>query len=217
MFLVGGGSSGASGSVVNRSPGAGGAGGYTKTALNIVPKANTEYQVAIGAGGAAPTVEQSAGNNGGDTSAFSITAEGGKASTYDYTHGGNGGSGGGGCNTQTEAVTGGSDGSNGSGSGAGTGQGATTREFGETTGKLYAGGGGGGSTYSVKSYGGEGGGGDGGSYKGAYDTPTKGAPTSGEANTGGGGGGGYSGFTDTVMGASGGSGIVCIRLHKESE
>lgn len=210
VFLVGGGSSGASGDTVYQKSAAGGAGGYTKTSLNVIPRANTDYQIVIGAGGSKPTVQKSSGNNGGDTSAFGITAEGGKASMDGYRRGGNGGSGGGGPDTNVDAVTGGSDGSNGARSGAGTGQGTTTREFGETDGKLYAGGGGGGTANSAYSYGGDGGGGGGGSYKGTYTEPT-----SGEPNTGGGGGGGFPGTTTGVYGAAGGSGIVCIRLHKD--
>ena len=87
----------------------------------------------------------------------------------------------------------------------GKGQGTTTREFGESTGTLYAGGGGAGGNGSAQAKGGSGGGGNG-AYSG-----TNAQPTSGEANTGGGGGGMYYGLTNV---GKGGSGIAVIRNHR---
>ena len=186
VFLVGGGSGG------NGSRGGGG--GYTFTSTSVLLVKETPYEIIIGAGGANST-------NGGDTSAFGLTAKGGNEA--------NGGSGGGGNTGGADpgyGGTGGSDGSNGGnatgynamnswGYGGGIGQGTTTRAFGETTGDLYAGGGGGSSTSESKhGAGGEGGGGG------------KGAPD-GQVNTGGGGMGGNT--------SVGGSGIVIIRNHRE--
>ena len=85
----------------------------------------------------------------------------------------------------------------------GKGQGTTTREFGESTGTLYAGGGGAGGNGSAQAKGGSGGGGNG-AWNGNQ-------PSSGAANTGGGGGGMYSNLTNV---GKGGSGIVVIRNHR---
>ena len=150
----------------------GGGGGYTTTVLSQTLSKNGEYAVTVGAGGGASAT-------GGQSKFGSlITANGGKPGSD--TYGGNGGSGGGPIGGK-----GGSNGSNGS-SGAttnvGLGQGTTTREFGEESGDLYAGGGGG--------YGANGGAGGGGN-----------ALSEGAANTGGGGG----------CSRNGGSGIVIIR------
>lgn len=133
-FLVGGGGGGSGG---------GAGGGYTNTMKSIVLAANTPYIIEIGAGGAAPEADNplTPGKAGGNTSAFSVTANGGAGGNYGYG-GGNGGSGGGSYNTDSKkGYAGGSDGSNGGGPNGGTGQGTTTREFGESTGDLYASGG----------------------------------------------------------------------------
>ena len=173
-FLVGGGGGGGIGG--------GGGGGYTQTSFVNINDGKT-YSIDIGDGGASM-------QNGKNTSAFGAIAFGGEAGKVET--GGAGGSGGGGGD-------GGSDGGNGqyyySGNPryGGTGQGYTTREFGESTGFLYAGGGGG-----VDSDRGSGGGGVG--SKG-------GGGGSGAANTGG-GGGDY---------AVGGSGIVVIRNSRISQ
>jgi len=168
--------------------------------------------------------------NGEDTIGFGLTANGGKisnklnpggtvSSLKLLICGGNGGSGGGqgmGRSITSEYFKiggdGGSDGSDGKASDPkpnintypiGTGQGSTTREFSESSGKLYAGGGGGGvvnvGSSSVWGNGGEGGGGN-------YDNKN------GTANSGGGGFGGNDG--QRGGGGDGGSGIICIRLHK---
>lgn len=202
IFLVGGGS--APGRDSNkRSCSGGGGGGYTATFKSVTVK--DSYNVNIGAGAIAPSF--GAGVAGGRTSfGTQFSVNGGAAGTNVYSRGLDGGSGGGGTGTAAGTGTGGSDGSDGKGgsSTVGKGQGSTTREFGESTGKLYAGGGGAGtdSSYSPINKGGEGGGGDG-SFTGKPGTP----------NTGGGGGGSYQ-FNHP--GGNGGSGIVCIRLHKEA-
>lgn len=194
VFLVGGGGGSKGGSAGT----GGGGGGYTTMANAVSVVAGTAYDIAVGAGGSGQA-------NGGNTSAFSVTASGG--SCNNGSRGGNGGSGGGAYQhaDATGTCEGGSDGGNGgdgldSGSG-GTGQGTTTREFGDSSGKLYAGGGGGSSNKGLYNpAGGAGGGGTGGRYVDGS------GGTNGETNTGGGAGG--AGVNSTM---SGGSGIVVIR------
>lgn len=128
VFLVGGGGSGNRGILGNAA--GGGGSGFTLTKSSVSLTANTEYDIVIGAGGS--------NANGGNSSAFGSTANGGKISST-RTKGGDGGSGGGDSN----GGEGGIDGANGGGTSGGTGQGTTTREFGETSGTLYATGGGG--------------------------------------------------------------------------
>ena len=121
VFLVGG---GGNGETIRGARGGGG--GYTKTVKGVSIAIATPYTVTIGA-------------SSGTSSAFGASANG--ASGAD---GGSGG-GGGGSSSGTSG-NGGSNGGNGTAgnvSNGGTGQGTTTREFGESTGKLYSGGGGG--------------------------------------------------------------------------
>ena len=201
-FLVGAGGGGGYGAYGGSGSGGGG-GGYVKTIKNVVIKNNETYSIVIGTGGT---------GNGEPSSAFGVEALGGNAGAQ-FT-GASGGSGGGtGChgNSRAKAGEGGSDGNNGGSGGynggtkGGDGSGITTREFGEITGKLYAGGGGGGGNGSggLASAGGDGGGGNG---------SGKGKGSDGLANTGGGGGGGS---TDNKLPSSGGSGIVIIRNARE--
>ena len=202
VFLVGGGASGGGRG--------GGGGGYTKTQKSVSVNAGIEYPIIVGAGGLAPTTSNRVPPNaGGATSAFGLTANGGDTSTNgDYPS--SGGSGGGSGKVGGAGYSGGSDGSSGGGDVGGSGQGTTTREFGESTGKLYAGGGGGGAvTTNETSSGGAGGGGDGG---GADANPR---PKNGDANTGG-GGGGLGNLYSAATYASGGSGIVIIRNAREA-
>lgn len=230
LFLVGGG--GAGGRVYQPdNGGGGGGGGYTRT-LRRVSVAGS-YSVVIGNGAVAST-DQSMGATQGGASSFgnSASVDGGYSATTNYgggsvyatmMSGANGGSGGGGGMTGSAIVAGyglgGSDGADGghgsySDTVGGTGQGTTTREFGEITGKLYAGGGGGGNSGKSSDTvfaGGEGGGGDGANLR------SRGTAGIGGDNTGGGGGGGgYSGsFSYGTPGGNGGSGIVCFREAAE--
>lgn len=199
VFLVGGGSGGSN--QRNYLPGIGGSGGFTKRGIIKLSK-EENYDIKIGAGG-------KNGTNGEDSSAFGLIAKGGIAPIANNFIG-EGGSGGGGYEgensnsndiTKVAPMDGASNGNDASGvklelddAYAGKGQGFTTREFYETNGKLYAGGGGG-ATNGHNGIGGEGGGGKGGAEA-----------TAGEPNTGGGGGGKYS-----ANGMPGGSGIVVIR------
>ena len=174
VFLVGG---GGNGETIRGARGGGG--GYTKTVKGVSIAIATPYTVTIGA-------------SSGTSSAFCASANG--ASGAD---GGSGG-GGGGSSSGTSG-NGGSNGGNGTAgnvSNGGTGQGTTTREFGESTGKLYSGGGGGSAAYA---------GAAGDSTAGA-GANFGGAAKNGVANTGGGGGGAYDGTA-----GRGGSGIAIIR------
>lgn len=219
VFMVGGGAMGAVPSQTVSVPTAfgGGGGGYTRTVRKINVAANESVAVTIGAGG------QEGARAGGSSGWGALTVAGGKdAVTATGLTGGVGGSGGGGSAIKSSGGgSGGSDGNNGENASynGGGGQGITTREFGEATGKLYAGGGGGGryivSNAPVVSKGGAGGGGAGGwqgDDKSVYQTPAAGG-----ANTGGGGGGGFiAGITSPrVDSANGGSGIVCFRESAE--
>lgn len=195
VFCVGGGGGG--GTTGGYSCPGGGGGGYTNTARGVGVSAGVAYAITVGAGGPA-------GVNGGDTGALGCYAAGGQ--TTSGSNGAPGGSGGGGGGGNSDGKDtgiggdGGSDGGNGydgretgyRGSG-GLGQGTTTREFGESWGTVYAGGGGG-TGKKAGGTGGIGGGGNGGTSR-----PTQG--TNGTENTGGGGGGKM----------AGGSGIVVIR------
>lgn len=226
LFMVGGGGAGGSDARQTVVGCGGGGGGYTRTVRSFAVTVNKAYTVTIGAGAeASRTVDKP---TSGSTSFGDFSVEGGgsvqlnRSSSADYTVGANGGSGGGdGLYSKSTGGEGGSDGgSGGLGSSSGlpaSGQGFTTKEFGEPTGKLYAGGGGGGTYISAQSpvyaLGGAGGGGDGAWGAGANQTQ---AAEAGGANTGGGGGGGVGvGGVANIIGGSGGSGIVCFRVAQE--
>lgn len=145
LFLVGGGG-GAGGDQWANYVGGGG-GGYVKSISSYVANRQTPYQIVIGAGG-------ERGTNGGSTTAFGQTAQGGFCGGGTAGPGGDGGSGGGGggcpdgVNGYPRSGNGGSNGSNGlSGSGSsrvgagGNGSGVSTREFGDPSGTLYSSGG----------------------------------------------------------------------------
>lgn len=231
LFLVGGGASGSArraNATYKRGDGGGG-GGYTKTIKQRAVTVNESIDVVIGEGGVGaddPRYNDS-GANGADTRFGSEFAPGGRAYVpgQGYNGGDGGSGGGGGVSYKSGGGEGGANGGNGSAGDAagGRGQGTTTREFGEETGKLYAGGGGGGrymaAVQPIVSIGGAGGGGTGawaGDTRDAYQPAA-----SGVANTGGGGGGGAVG-TDKLPVANrpigyvgaGGSGIVCFRVAK---
>jgi hypothetical protein len=187
IFAVGGGGGGSGGDSVFQSSlgSAGGGGGYTTTVKTQTLTAGTAYPIVVGSGGAGRAKATKGGSGGSSSFGSLCSANGGtgggtatSSSTYYKAWGGDGGSGGAGSAnpnvaSSTEKITGGSDGSNGlNGTQDGDGQGTTTREFGESAGELYAGGGGHGgySTYSggtwtcgawARGYGGAGGGGNG--------------------------------------------------------
>lgn len=180
--------------------GASGGGGYTTTVKLVTLTKNVEYTITIGEGGApyySSTNTRGAGTAGGNTSAFGTTVEGGKAgNTSTGGGGGNGGSGGsyGGAEPGSDGADGGSTSTSLIG---GKGQGTTTREFRESSGDLYSGGGASTASRSTTGTGADGGGGD--------------VNDNGTPNTGGGGG---SPISKGV--GYGGSGIVIIRKHKEA-
>lgn len=179
IFLVGGG--GSSTTQFRSYPGAAG-GGYTNTIKKVSLSINTDYSVVIGSG-AAPGEARIGGE-----SSFAGYKAGGGQGTNDDNILGYGGSQGGGY----------SDGNGNSGQRnkpGPNGESGTTREFGEVSGKLYAGGGGSNSNPT----GGEGGGGN------------KNNP--GKENTGGGAGG--QNTQGNSIGFHGGSGIVIIRNARE--
>lgn len=217
VFLVGGGGAGSN----PTGAGAGGGGGYTKTIPNVTVSSNTQYSVTVGEGGAVGTKGVAIGAKGGASSFGTLEPADGGYGGQNST-GGNGGSGGGSGNAGSQTpdgetkMAGGSDGGNGSAyssQSVGIGQGTTTREFGESSGKLYAGGGGGGSNQgsSPPSYGGAGGAGGGGHGFGVSSKPA----TAGKTNTGGGGGAGANNTVNDTnaerRAGAGGSGIVIIR------
>lgn len=189
LFLVGGGGGGNPNYKQGSNYGGGGGGGYTKTIKKLVLTTGYAYPIDIGGGGAP-------GLSGGTTRAFSNDVNGGTTGKQGYTGGGDGGSGGG-----HYYVNGGS---NGMDSGkwegnqyvAGKGQGTTTREFGDSSGRLYAGGGNGGWSNA------------GGPDRTENDDPSIVQRGNAPENGGGGGTGGYDGANS---GYYGGSGIVVIR------
>lgn len=227
VFMVGGGGGGGRNPQYSEDmsasiPFGGGGGGYTRTVKRVNVGANESFNIVVGSGGtsgsdgtasAFDTYSVNGGIRGGTGRTAAIGAVGGK--------GGSGG--GGGAINSSNGGEGGTDGANGaagypSSYAGGAGQLLTTREFGDTSGKLYAGGGGGGrimvSATPITSIGGAGGGGTGGFYN--PTTKNYQVPAAGVANTGGGGGGGtQSSQTDHTPGASGGSGIVCFREAQE--
>ena len=147
VFLVGGGGGSWYGTWGGDSnpqfiPSAAAGGGYTITKKNISVTVGTQYTISIGAGGLGGTGEGDAsGKNGGNTTAFGATANGGKTGTT-KAKGGDGGSGGAGYGGSSGGIDGadGSDGRYDEWAG-GKGQGTTTREFAESAGKLYSTGG----------------------------------------------------------------------------
>ena len=230
IFCVGGGGKGGYMANPSISTGAGGGGGgYTKTLKNY----DILGGVIVTIGDGSTNFSTTSNIQYGETTSFgSILSAAGGQSAYrtasgegtNAINGGNGGSGGGsGASTgATIAANGGSDGSNGNvgiinnySPKAGTGQGTTTREFGEATGKLYAGGGGGGITSNTLevSSGGLGGGGNGARF-GSNGSATTIKAINGKPNTGGGGGGGAQYGENGATSGDGGSGIICIRKAK---
>ena len=216
VFMVGGGSSGAYQVTTNANKYTGGSGGYTRTIKKVPVSKGVQIPVTIGSGGIR-------GSNGGSSAFKEFTVNGGTAPSNTSSGEGGCGGGAGGWSNRRGGGAGGSDGSSGavvdtgSGGKAGSGQGSTTREFGETTGKLYAGGGGG-ATFAYSSNPPAGGaGGDGGGGKGAAcgekSSSANIAGASGVDNTGGGGGGGGQTTNGNawVNPGNGGSGIVCFR------
>ena len=224
LIVAGGGGGGAHAFGGGYEAGGGGAGGYI--AGNTTVNAQS-YSITVGGGGAGST------GRGGNSTAFSITANGGGVgggnSITGTSQGTTGGSGGGnnynmtsagGAGTSGQGFAGGAGlqtGVNGGTSNRGGGGGGAS-EAGNTDGEThggdgkvwlngttYAGGGGGGNPPS--NFNAINGGSGGGGY-GAYGLNSNNDQTGG-TNTGGGGGGAYSSVG--AYGSNGGSGVVIIR------
>jgi hypothetical protein len=234
LIVGGGGSGGGNSSVNTASGGGGGGGGIAAGIVNVT--VGTSYTITIGAGGSGTVGAGNAGNASSFGSEFVVTG-GGRGGSYDSKDGGDGGSGGGGSGrsaTETNipgsrsvfaggyggagySISSGTGVSGGGGGGAGGagyfgpatassgvggqgGRGALSEITGTST--FYGGGGGGGSRTT---------GGTGGSGGGGAGSSGTGSGTAGTANTGG-GGGGSSNSGSTQVGASGGSGVVILRI-----
>jgi len=204
-FLLGGGGGGGYGLCnENCYGGAGGGGGYITTSTVNLSKGT--YNIIIGAGGTGTNI-RAAGNTGGTTSAFNLTANGGAG-------GGAGGAGGG--SGTASGGRGAAVGNTAGGSAASGSAGAYA--FGElnfvsSLGTDYKFGGGGGGAHArtaswVYASGSAGSGGASGGGAGGSDS---GAGSNGKTNSGGGGGGGGANGVDIYAGGTGGSGIVIIR------
>ena len=203
--------------------GGGGGGQVLSGSIRLTP--NT-YSIVVGGGGNGATFGND-GSSGNNSTAFGISAIGGKGGKKNQGNGGNSGSGnvggsGGGLGSETFSGGGGAgDSANGGNSvpndinGRGAYGGAGTESLINGTSIRY-GGGGGGSYLVYKSVNltsanlglGVDGGGRAGvvSRNGTFFTPS-----SGSSNRGGGGGGGNWSGTGAPNGASGGSGIVIVR------
>ena len=218
--------------------GGGGAGGLLQASGHLV--STSQYTVTIGAGGTGATAASN-GANGGDSSVFSVTSDGGgvggaSSGTSVGKDGGSGGGGKRGSNAGGSATVGqGNDGGTGGpGSGtntacAGGGGGSNNAgNAGATRGTGYGGDGGSGLQIDISGtntyYAGGGGGGSyevantyfgrGGNGGGGRAASGTTLAVAGTANTGGGGGGGQlNNINDTPKfnGAAGGSGIIIIR------
>jgi uncharacterized repeat protein (TIGR02543 family) len=240
----GGGSSGNSSGNCNYVGGGGGGGGYTKTCSNQT--ASGTISITVGDGGAGSSTAAVASTGGTSSFGSLCSAAGGVGGGYGGATrrkggaGGNGGSGGGGgaSGYYQNSAAGGSNGANGGGNttsnedtqgtpGIGcasnnvcklnTSNCTNTREFCESGGTIYSGGGSGGlgsgssanSVATVGTPGSPGGGAGGASHA---------AGSAGTANTGGGGGGAGShtgeGYDVYASGGKGGSGIVIMRNHR---
>jgi hypothetical protein len=225
LVVAGGGAAGEGGDA-----GGGGAGGYLTnygTSTITLSTGNT-YTITVGAGGAGGSTPGADGNKGSDSvlsgtgisTVTSFGGGGGASGGFAVPSNGDGGSGGGAGHLQPAGATGGNGtvgqgndggdgaanlapqygsgggggagavGANGTGSGGGNGGDGLSNSI--TGSATYYAGGGGGQSSSASGTGGLGGGGNGGS-----------PGTAGTANTGGGGGGGQ---------ASGGSGVVILRV-----
>jgi len=239
-LIIGGGGAGAGNSTSANVGGAGGGGAGAYRPGSALLSAQT-YAVVIGAGGTGDTYSGNpAGDQGDDSSAFSITAEGGgSGGTYGYpvtSYGDNGSGGGGQGRSDNSAHAGGTggqfgndggDGHDGSveagqpnyGAGGGGGSSAVGADGSQTAG----GAGGAGTASSITGSSVTRAGGGGGSTR--NNQGTQGAAGSGgggaaamptgasaTANTGSGGGGAHK-SNATSTGGSGGSGIVIIRYR----
>jgi hypothetical protein len=220
-LIVGGGGGGGGGSSLG---GGGGAGGFLSGTLT---NQNGAFSITVGPGGGIRTSNRGAGYNGGNSSAFGMTAYGGGGGNGDDRGGLDGASGGGGGDSGGGGSAiygsqgnngGGSNDEGGSGGGGGAGgagqhsssggRGGIPKQW-SVDGQWYAEGGHGGlrtctrttSSYNLGGY-------------GYNPSSCSGTYRDGVANTGSGGGGGI--YYWGGQGSSGGSGIVKIRYNINS-
>jgi len=185
LYLHGGGGGGSK-SGYNSCGGSGGGGGWLANHYDVQVNAGVSYNIVIGEGGEGGYYSPD-GYDGGASSAFGYSVQGGKGGTY-MGSGGAGGSGNGGTRGASVGGTASKGGSN------------TVYAFEAATGLIYGGGGSGGAPEYGGSYA------EGGSPYGA------GASMSAKANTGAGGGGAdYQDSETGAPGSAGGSGIVILR------
>ena len=205
-----------------------GGGGSSESSINLTP--GTVYTIAVGNGGAASSTDSGLGGQGGDSSISgsgltTITSSGGGygggSGDLDGSPGGSGGgadggSGSGSAGTANQGFAGGSSDNGAAGAGGGGAGAVGADNSGSTAGNrgkdvastitgpsVTRGGGGGGATYNgTAGTGGTGGGGNG----GKQTTVVRGS--SGTANTGGGAGGNWASRPH----ATGGSGVVILRM-----
>jgi hypothetical protein len=230
-LLLGGGGGGGFG-VTNSSPGAGGGGGgFISGSLTL--STGSSYPITIGAGGTRGMPTSTGSLNGGNTTAFTLTAFGGGyggSQSGSIINGGDGGCGGGSAMPSSYNATG-SQGGRGGGSAvtnpAAVGGGGGAGGDGDSASFRQSGGGGNGKAWKELTpvyYGAGGGGG------GAPGSPGTGRGSAGQggtgfggdgtndgfdgtANKGDGGGGGYQNSTSNQPGGNGGSGLVAIRYN----
>lgn len=178
-------------------------GGRDGDAIPVV--SGESIQIVVGVGGAGVNVNAAANGGFSQFKDVNYMALGGNgANGYNGGSGGSGGSSDGGGNQPSLQDYPGSDGgdsvSNTPNIPIGLGQGHTTRDFGELTGKVNAGGGGGFRTSMLG---------------GASDyTENSGAVGGGGGAAGGGGYGGGGGGRNSAIGGKGGDGTVLIRYYK---
>lgn len=199
-LIVGGGGGGA----VNNPTGAGGGGGGIRT--GTVPVSLQSYPITVGTGGNGTSASNTAGTNGANSTAFGLTAGGGRGDDRNANASGTPQS------NPAGPITGfyvyNQAGGGAGGAGQANGVGGVGLQSSITGSNQYYGGGGGaggdGSTGTSRGAGGAGGGG--------FGSSASLNSTAGTANTGGGGGGGS---TPTGRASSaGGSGIVVIRYER---
>ena len=241
-YLIVGGGGGGGGNI----GGGGGAGGVRTNVGGVAtPQTSGSYTVTVGAGGAGGNTNN-AGTSGSASSVFSIAASGGGGGGFYNASGGigsagsSGASGGGGSPSNSGGAAGGSVSGSGTGNAGGSGVntgangyraggGGGAGSAGASTSSSVTGTGGSGTTSTITgatltlAAGGGGGAnvganyGIGGSGIGGSGTTGAANASNGQANTGSGGGGaGYNGGFSTVVGGSGGSGLVIVRYQSGS-
>ena len=185
VTVLGGGGGGGAG---NASNGAGGGGGYQTIKYGVNASKGTDYPVVIGTGGSVSTTK---GGDGGASSAFGYSADGGKGGGYG--------------DSNSTLAQGGAGGTGSGGSRDSNGGSNTVYAFSNSAFPLYGGGGGAGMQTGGSPYGGRGG-----EYSGDHE---------GEAGRGYGGGGRRRGSdaNSNNYGGKGYQGVVVIRGARDDQ